>query len=123
MASEVKHTPGPWAFEDPMGRDVGLWIVQGGLPTYEWSCIAMVTADDAETRKDGRKRHITFVEQQANARLIAAAPELLEALRTLCAPDASYHDGEIRIRLADHGSALKAMRMAREAVAEAEFRS
>lgn len=71
-----KHTPGPWAYEDPMGREVGYWIVQRGLETYDWSCIAVVTAD-----KDTAGRPITYVEQQANARLIAAAPELLAWLK------------------------------------------
>lgn len=73
-----KHTPGPWAVEDPMGREVGLWIVQQGLETYDWACIAMVTADN-----DTAGRKITYTEQQANARLIAAAPDLLEALALL----------------------------------------
>lgn len=59
--SETKHTPGPW-------------ITDGGAPD-------VMTADKkyliAETYAD----HCGFEEAQANARLIAAAPELLECAR------------------------------------------
>lgn len=53
-----KHTPGPWSVREDIGavfdRD-GLPIATGGSESYE--------------------------EYQANARLIAAAPELLEACK------------------------------------------
>lgn len=80
--SHSKHTPGPWDVEDPMGADVGLWIVQSGLETYQWSCIAMVTCDDDEVRKPD-VRFIDEDEQRANARLIAAAPKLKGALAAM----------------------------------------
>lgn len=70
-----KHTPGPWKFYfneyDP--KLVQVWSEYDGL----------------------RTRHVAFVgnrdsiasspEVQANARLIAAAPEMLEALKDLVA--------------------------------------
>jgi predicted NAD/FAD-dependent oxidoreductase len=57
----VKHTPGPWHIEAD----------DGSSPAAMEECLAICT-DDA---------HIAFAfdDQKANARLIAAAPELLEA--------------------------------------------
>ncbi len=64
-----------------MGRDMGFWVVRDGLPTYEWSPIATIHWDDDPI--DRPAKHITKKQQEANARLIAAAPELLEALKTI----------------------------------------
>jgi hypothetical protein len=74
----TKFTPGPWAIEYPMGED-NPWIVQDNLPTYEWSCIAMVTRDEEEDR-DAKGRFIGGVELLANSRLISAAPDLYAAI-------------------------------------------
>lgn len=69
----VRHTTGPWSaigvHYDPSGERLGLFYVVGpGVP--------------------GSARHVAIVqgmandaERDANARLIASAPELLEALR------------------------------------------
>lgn len=89
--SEQKFTSGPWEVQDPMDKETGLWIVQSGLETYEWACIASVHASDLEDRKV-EKNPITYRTQEANARLIAAAPEMLAALETLVA--ALPEDGE-----------------------------
>ncbi|MNJ10723.1 hypothetical protein D3C77_48850 [compost metagenome] len=65
----AKHTPGPWTFERL--RAGSIWAIQAGA-----TCVAEIvrwaTTDPA-----------ALAEREANARLIAAAPELLEALERL----------------------------------------
>ena len=78
--SAVQHTPGPWPLE-PTG-DYKRWIVGKGLIEgprgYD---LAEVYSDDCDP-----------VEAEANARLIAAAPELFEAVRLFLAYDAGDMD-------------------------------
>lgn len=74
--SGVKHTPGPWVVDphhagdvqDAMGREIGSTYQAANLGE-EWSIMGDIPWD-AET-------------MAANARLIAAAPDLLEALESL----------------------------------------
>ena len=76
--SESKHTPGPWTWKD----DIELVVLQEQYPMAE--PIAVVTAYPAEAF--------------ANARLLAAAPDLLAALQSVLVsvPFASYRgDGEL----------------------------
>jgi hypothetical protein len=66
-----KHTPGPWVAEEyPVSPDHTVWGV----------C-------------DGNGRLMTDIHTEADARLIAAAPELLQALRWLL-EDALGQDDE-----------------------------
>ena len=70
-----KHTPGPWTFSQSAEYgDTRFYVAQAeGAPyTPHYSDVATLIA---ETVNDERKSI-----QEANARLIAAAPELLEAL-------------------------------------------
>lgn len=69
----MSHTPGPWELQDPMG-DEELWVVEQGRQPYDWRCIATVAIVGGEIGD------ITPTEGNANARLIAAAPDLLAAL-------------------------------------------
>lgn len=105
--SEVKHTQGPFEVQNPMGDDVGLWVVQAGLLAHEWSCIAIVTRDD-----DRHGKHfITKAEQKANATLFAAAPEMLDALK-----DALHF-------ITDIDNSHRSVRKIRAAIAKAEGRA
>ena len=74
MSEKGKHTPGPWEAHKTHYGDDRTWDVSSPLRT-------VATINDG----DGLA--------EANARLIAAAPELLEALEILVAPD----DGKIRV--------------------------
>lgn len=62
--SDIKHTPGPWTITS--------WAT-GAVNGPHDRMVASVYGDHADCQRDER--------QDANARLIAAAPDLLEALR------------------------------------------
>jgi hypothetical protein len=59
-----KHTPGPWATLPPADSDSGNWEIEDG---FGRTCVVFGEDTDAS----------------ANAALIAAAPELLDALKAL----------------------------------------
>jgi hypothetical protein len=72
----TQHTPGPWAFsQSAQYGDTRFYVAQGdGAPyTPHYSDVATLIA---ETVNDERRSI-----QEANARLIAAAPDLLDALK------------------------------------------
>lgn len=56
-------------------------IVQAGLKPHEWEVIASVHRTDVQEESKGFSRVITSEEQEANAHLIAAAPDLLEVMK------------------------------------------
>ena len=63
--SETKHTPGPWSYGPSTLYDRGFYINHSR------------DTNDIATTVNSRVRHVA--ETEANARLIAAAPELLAA--------------------------------------------
>lgn len=73
------YTQVSWDVESPMGDGIEdeLWIVPTGMQAWQWAPIATVGC--SLERDDFMK--ISRKQRDANARLIAAAPELLEALR------------------------------------------
>lgn len=68
----AQHTPGPWRLSGP--DHFYDYTIQG--PTEE---LAIAAAVNGEMRRMGGE----LAEHEANARLIAAAPELLEALQAV----------------------------------------
>ena len=92
--THATHTPGPWKLrraETVLEHD---FILRAGPHTIAWS---VPRADRNNTRK--KSVHI------ANARLIAAAPELLEALKLIAnaensALDLAYCKGIARATIA-----------------------
>ncbi len=91
--SEAKHTPGPWG-TDMVGWEV--WTERGS------DRICIITAENV-----GRS------EQGANARMIAAAPELLEALEGIVSSLVDQDDEG----LIEHAPQIEA---ARAAIAKAK---
>ena len=86
--TKAKHTPGPWRFDTY--RD-------SGRPNP-----GLIVADNPHGEGAEEVASITwiaggfFAEQVANARLIAAAPELLEILETIV-EDAGYGGGGAKL--------------------------
>jgi hypothetical protein len=71
-----KHTPGPWKAQ-PREFPEGQWFLEG-----QWE---VVSTCKTERLIAEAAPHIDSDSEEANARLIAAAPELLEALEYLAA--------------------------------------
>lgn len=107
----TKHTPGPWSVEDPMGPELLQIVANANAPVYEWRWIAQVGTEEPEDRFD-----VPPDEARANARLIAAAPEMYEALKAqdaLMKSAGTISDAAIR----------EATAKMRAAIAKAEGRS
>ena len=108
----MPHTPGPWSVEDPLGPEI-LSIVAGeGRTPYEWVHVAQVSVEKEDPFDP------TPAQAKANAKLLAAAPDLLKALRR-CVEDLKPYGDEEDDPFADIGSTL---REARDAIAKAEGR-
>jgi hypothetical protein len=82
----MSHTKGPWDVENPM--EESLWIVEAGREAYDWTPIATIPIGEPNGGFDA-------ITAEANAALLAAAPDLLEALRSLlaeCERNGSFAD-------------------------------
>jgi hypothetical protein len=103
MSKSTQHTPGPWKLWDDQPSE---WTVRASAgPEYLSGVVATVRVDWIyEHQRE---------QQRANARLIAAAPEMLEALR-LVTSTLNARDGHT---LAEK---LYATKVGRAAIAKAE---
>lgn len=97
-----KHTPGPWALN--LGKLEGLWHKSGN----GWRMLCWVEED----KNGDLTETIGFRSGEADMRLIAAAPDLLEALERSLSWLSSYPGN----------GALAAYDQARTAIAKAEGR-
>jgi hypothetical protein len=96
-----RHTPGPWRVGKRIFGDRGARFVDvSGRDLCETSC-------GKHCPKDGEwlvaRLYLTAVPKEqhiANARLIAAAPEMLSALKALMDGDGEVHDRVIAARAA-----------------------
>lgn len=82
-----KHTPGPWTVQEEIDG-----------PVQNTRIVAHKKAVASTAQQCGRPHH--WNEAEANARLIAAAPELLEACEALVNAY-SIHDGTVHARAVD----------------------
>ena len=78
------HTPGPWTID----CDGSGWYIEANnlLDTYLAKIRAPEECDDAfDDEFDDKKKYVCYDdnEAEANARLIAASPDLLDALREI----------------------------------------
>ena len=99
----TKHTPGPWG---PMGPVDKPWeLNQGTLEAAPGITIGSVTHTEPICRVSGYLQPL-----EANARLIAAAPELLEACELAEAVLAEHeqHDGDEPSRESEAAVACRA---------------
>ena len=71
MSDKTKHTPGPWVVR----------TIDQSLATVETQDGRYIIGNAGQLRADDWKTG--HIERRANARLIAAAPELLEALQKM----------------------------------------
>jgi hypothetical protein len=95
----IKYTPGPWEVDESNPNLVAR-LVDG---VYEYVC--EVAPSSFSTRECSDEQ------EEADARLIAAAPELLEALQNL--------EGQVRLFCEQYGEADFETGQARAAIAKA----
>jgi hypothetical protein len=100
---KAKHTPGPW-------HHVGDGLVYTELTSNDDEAIFICDTGNSRAASSNE-------EERANAQLISAAPELLEALRALMALDVKGHALADRLPFSDAGRALLAQ--CRAAIARA----
>lgn len=76
MKAKIQHTPGPWEFQRSLAgehnKDLAVWGQNGDSP--QAVLVGLLPRSKADIRGETQK---------ANARLIAASPELLKALEFL----------------------------------------
>ena len=81
-----KHTPGPWTFWTPYGGAIGPSVRQVRIAAYHTEYgpeIALCDCDPTEGTLATKFPPITREQRVANAYLISAAPDLLEALQNM----------------------------------------
>lgn len=90
------HTRGPWCIETPCD---GFSIVEADKPAHEWRFIAHIPVD--------KENGIPLQEVEANAQLIASAPEMFSALAN-CYATARRQAARLSREHAPDGKAVEA---------------
>jgi hypothetical protein len=122
----AKHTPGPWKADHLGVITGGSHFLTSVAETYatKWAhCQATSAHKHSQDAADYCGE--MYEEAQANSRLIAAAPDLLVALRNLLEYSNTYSDimardfGQGAIELGDNADSVSVAGMARAAIAKA----
>ena len=119
--SAAQHTPGPWAVQDD---NAGVYYVNPRIEAGEDINDPRHDSIIARCTGFGAFSGIEDAEVEANARLIAAAPELLEALREavyLHGHEHAHADGR-PIEIPGSTTGIEWYKQARAALAKAEGR-
>lgn len=113
--AKIGHTPGPWEYV-PSNSNHGPYVANGWGAGDICDCYTMSKPSDLAVCNGGTSEPIHFQHEEAdaNARLIAAAPELLEALKKLLST------AELELTDADHALGVYE---ARKSIAKAEGKS
>ena len=109
---ETKHTPGPWTIDD-ISAEGGGWesiVILSKIQRADHNFHHVCSVDWGGSDDDEPAIGEISGEDRANARLIAAAPELLEALENITTGYSELLEGRYGISL----------RAAREAIAKAK---
>jgi hypothetical protein len=111
--TKAKHTPGPWEYRPTKYHDWGTVCVDGFV-----LCQAREpkTVMDAEFLNEHRRNGTDPWE--ANARLIAAAPDLLEALEAMLSHTNGWDEAQLRKRWGEQ--VVAEILAARAAIAKAK---
>src|ERR1700755_2755817 len=111
--SECSHTPGPWTYRNEADREE-VWI---GVAGQSIGMMVIATVQYGFTPPAN-------LQQQANARLIAAAPDLLEAAKEwLRLHEQGMKSREAAVEMWGSGKVPRAMESLRAAITKAEGRS
>jgi len=105
--NELKHTPGPWRVSNSNGM-----ICVSAPKGHPHQSLCAVGYETAKTYPEEVQRGLR-ADTEANARLIAAAPELLEALTLLvevgrCVLSPIHNSGALK-DMTDHEVLVKAV--------------
>lgn len=112
--SETKHTPGPWKTVARRNRRNPRLVDHVEIQDADGFRVMVVGADDT-AQSDASIHEVVSKRGQANARLVAAAPDLLAVVRKAF----ENEDAAIRGQPLPHGVLLLAQEM-RAVIAKAE---
>lgn len=117
MSKKTQHTPGPWEIAAPTMAGSSRIVIEA----YGFGSIAAISLNGAPRAQSQLSDESPYYQQQlptmeANARLITAAPDLLEACEDLLLLMAKYGLSDWDIPIGD----VAQIHAAREAVARAK---